>query len=1013
MIHSAESYLPLLKGFLFYYILESDQKSLMSSATVFTVDRGQRIPRDDNPSVIYFLIEGEATLRLQNGLDISRVSPGRSFELRPLLLKEKSWHYIWTVERKSTILSIPWAAFEQALVKNTEAYQYLLRISQSVVIQRLKRDLSGLGLSRGAIVETIARLHQETVDHIFSDWNRKVFLLLFQGQLNAHVKFNDKRHIIDRVKAGDSFLLDLQSTNLTFEAEDDSRAWVLFESEWLTFQFKNEFKQYLDTFNLEHTRRIASEDDDVTRLADLNDQNISKENIKAKFNYNSNFGSSFLFFWRSFFRPVVFGSRDENKLAPAALASIAKHFGYKMGMGRIEAKIGGLATTQSIEGLSSSANLLGFKSTVHLSKTVPLNKQYWPCVVNLNNGIRILYAANHEQSLLGDPETGETFVTSTREVNLRLSEEKFVNFEVTENLKDRPENGIPYFDYLRLLFKSPRLVTLYLIAGTVSFVLALALPVLNQYLFDVVIGERNTRLLVPVMILIISFSVFSGMLSLFNQKVSIDLATIISIRLKKMFQNRLFDLPSNYLRSFGSSGILTRFLDVEQIAQFFAQGLLGSFLGIFLMFGSLSVLWLYHHWLAFLVVALVPLEVILVRFLKPALQDAKLELTQLKARESRMIVEHFAASEDLKPLKGQLTSRWRWELSALQGAKNLRRSGILSSIFQVSHFLVGEIVKIICFIVAVRLYLKGELTLGQVIGTSFLVPKVSQPIQGMISTYFQYLSVRPLMLRLNDLIFAPIEILSGQKLKRDKIKGDIEFKNVSFSFDGSSRLALNNISFKIKSGEKIAIVGPSGSGKSSLSNLLNGVFEPSSGKILLDGHDVSELSLGALRNDVCVVEQEGGLFSGTIQENIAWGDSEPDVERVQRAAAMAELEEEILARPGGFASPLSHGGTGVSEGQRQRLLLARVLYRNPSVIVLDEATSHLDPISEERVMNRLLNEFEDKTVILFTHRVHLAINADRIFYMEDGKLLESGNHETLIKEKQKYYDFFLMHLSVG
>ncbi len=378
-------------------------------------------------------------------------------------------------------------------------------------------------------------------------------------------------------------------------------------------------------------------------------------------------------------------------------------------------------------------------------------------------------------------------------------------------------------------------------------------------------------------------------------------------------------------------------------------------------------------------------------------------------------MEHFSSTDDMRALKGQLTSRWRWEVNASQFADNIKKSGFLNSIFQVCHFLMGEIVKIAGFLVAVKLHIEGKLTLGQVVGTTMLIPKVSSPLMGFVNAYFQYFTVRPTLIMLNDFVYSPIEPIDFDlpTAKGMELRGQIEFRNVSFSYDSAQKKTLKNVSFRIDPGEKVVVIGPSGSGKSSIASLMVGLHEPNVGQILIDDTAFEFYDLSAIRQSIGFVEQNGSLFAGTIQENIAWGDSEPDIERVQKCASIAEIDEEILSKPGGYMFPIQHGGLGVSEGQKQRILLARALYRNPSLLILDESTSHLDPISEERIINRLMEIYKEKTILFFTHRVHLSLKADKVLYLEDGELKEWGPHGELISHRKSYYDFYSMHLSLG
>jgi len=1016
MIVGVERYQGVLKESLFTFLPPGEEQILVASAEVLIAEKGQRIAREDGPQMLYFLLEGDATLRLRSGADVGRVIPGRSFELKPLILKEQNWQFEWVAETDVTLMRIPWPLFEASLKKNTKAYQYLARISSSVALQRLKRDLNGLGLTRDAVVEIIANLHLETIDNIFSDWSRKVFFTLQNGEVMASVRFNDHKCKVAYLQAGDTSLVDLRETKLTYEADENTHAWVLYESEWLKLQYKDQFASFLEVFKLHAANFVEPEMVEATRVVDIAKMPPSKRTMEPS-DYSQASGGTMMTWWlRKIFKPEIVGGRDENRSTLSVLSTLAQFYRRPMGQRRIETKIQGLASSPSFEGLSRAARILGFETKFIETGRLPLNDKYWPAILLMDSGFRILFATDGKKALLGDPDTGTVFEAGVERVEERLMEKRVLIVKQGSGLKSRRDPQIPFEEYLKMLFSRPKLIFLFVVAGFLGFFFDLSLPVLNQYLFDVVIAEKNSRLFFPAIGVILLFSIFSSYLGNFSQRVSLDISRNFTIKMKSYFMNRVFQLPVDYVRNMGTSGLLTRFTDIDSVGQFFAQGLLGSFLGFFLMIGSLSVLWLYHHSLVYLIVAVIPFEVVIVRWLRPRLERTRFEQAQLRAGENRMMMEHFTSLDDMRALKGQLTSRWRWELSAEQGAKNIRQSGFLNAVFQVCHFLMGEIVKILCFLLAVKLYLEGQMTLGQVVGTSLLVSKVSSPLQNFVSTYFQYFSVRPTLVMINDLIYAPVEPVdleaSGAK-QEQPLKGQIEFRNVSFAYDPTQEETLEKISFLVKPGEKIAVVGPSGSGKSSIANLLTGLYEASSGQILIDDTSIDFFNLSALRGSVGFVEQDGVLFAGTIQENIAWGDPEPDVERVQRAAALAEIEEEILAKPGGYSFPIQHGGVGVSEGQKQRLLIARAMYQNPSILIMDEATSNLDPISEDRVINRVFDRFKDKTVIFFTHRVHLTMRADRVFYVEDGRLLEVGTHNELIQKRDKYYEFFILHLSLG
>lgn len=1019
MIVGIEHYKAALKDSLISFLKTEDQNLIYKEAEVLLVEKGARIPREENPQFLYFLLEGEASLRLKNGVDVGRIGPGRSFELKPLILHEQAWQFEWTADSHLTYMRIPWAIFEGALKKNPQSYQYLGRMAGSVPLQRLKRDLVGLGLSHSAIVEIIATLHLEAVDAIFSDWGRQVFFTLQQGEIVASIRLNEHKCKVSFLQTGDTSLLSLRDSHLTYDADESTRVWALFENEWKNLKHYEEFKNFLEVFSLHKKNLVGQDDVEKTRVADLEQTAIVKRNEKESKKSHvlkADFLSQLTYFKHQIIRPQVIAGRDENRSTLSLLATLAKHHGHSMGQRRIENKIQGLATAPSLDELARAAKMLGFEVRFLDSEKIPTNVKYWPAVVMLDSGFRIIFSINGNKVLLGDPDSGTLFHSTISRIEERLLEKKILIIQKGVQLKSRVDPGIPMDFYIGILLSRPYLILLFILSGFLGFFFDLSLPVMNQYLFDVVIGQKNDKLFFGAIGLILLFSVCSSFLQSFSQRVATDISTQFSIKLKSFFMNRVFSLPVDYVRNIGTSGILSRLTDIDSVAGFFSQGILSTFLGFFLMLGSLSVLWLYHHNLVFGVLVFIPIEVVMVRWLKPKLERLRFDQAQLKANENRLLMEHFTSTDDMRSLKGQLTSRWRWELNAQQSSANIKKSGMLNSIFQISHFLTGEIVKIFSFLIAVKLYLDSEISLGQVVGTTLLVPKVSQPLMGFVSSYFQYFSIRPVLVMMNDLIYAPvepIEFIEKNHAKEVPLRGQIEFRNVNFSYDSTQKQTLKNVSFKIEAGEKIVILGPSGSGKSSIAALIAGLYDPNQGQILLDDTAFEFYNLMTIRSSIGFVEQDGSLFAGTIQENIAWGDPEPDIEFMQKCAAIAEIDEEILGKPGGYMFPIQHGGLGVSEGQKQRILLARALYRRPSVLILDEATSHLDPISEERIITRLLDLYRDKTILFFTHRVHLSMKADKVMYLEDGELREFGLHKDLIRGRNNYYEFYSLHLSLG
>jgi ATP-binding cassette subfamily B protein len=365
----------------------------------------------------------------------------------------------------------------------------------------------------------------------------------------------------------------------------------------------------------------------------------------------------------------------------------------------------------------------------------------------------------------------------------------------------------------------------------------------------------------------------------------------------------------------------------------------------------------------------------------------------------------------METVKGQgmeLHSRWRWQqLYGGQIAAGFRNTITSTAAGSASHFL-EQLSGLLVLWVGAGLVLKGELTLGQLIAFRILSGYVTSPLLRLATLWQNFQETALSLERLSDIVDHPQEIeIAGESLPPlPPIKGAISYERVNFRFGTGGQLQLLNIEFNIPAGSFVGIVGSSGSGKSTLVKLLTRLYDPLEGTIRLDGNDISKVDLYSLRRQIGVVPQDSLLFDGTVQENISLTRPDADFDEITDAAKVACAHDFIQQLPAGYSSSVGERGSGLSGGQRQRLAIARMILKQPRLLVLDEATSALDIDTEQQLIRNLVAAYRGRTVLFITHRFGNMRHADHILVLHNGALVEQGPHNELMAIGGRYATLF-------
>ncbi|MGO4876964.1 peptidase domain-containing ABC transporter [Pedobacter psychrotolerans] len=701
---------------------------------------------------------------------------------------------------------------------------------------------------------------------------------------------------------------------------------------------------------------------------------------------------------------------DTTDCGAACLASVVAHYGLKVPVARIRQLASTDDSGTNIFGMVEAAAALGFKAKGVRTNLENLGNIPLPAVAcikkpNGDNHFIVLDKVGHSSVTIMDPADGKSH---------RYSDEKFgtqwngilILFSVSEKFVPGTFTRSVFSRFWTLISAQKVMLFQASLCALIYTVLALSSFLFIKRITDSIIiaGDYGSlNLVVMGMLVVLVFQVIIGALKgvlLLKTGKNIDSSLILG------YYKHLMGLPQKFFDAMRVGEIISRINDAVKIRSFINEVSVNLMVSLFIVVLSLIFLVFYHWKLGLTLFLLLPLYLIIYLITDRVNSGSQRRIMENSAQLESQLVESLTSVSTLKRFNLQYFSNDQIQERIHVLLKSVFVSGINSIISGISTEFISRLITILLLWIGSKAVFQGEVTPGTLLSSYILIGYFTGPLTALVSANRSIQDAIIASDRLFEIMDLETEDKGGNVIFSKSNMGDIRFNKVSFRY-GSNRNVLNELNFTIDKGSLTAIVGESGCGKSTLTSLLQHLYTPTSGEILIGDHLISDFEVSTLRRLIAIVPQEVDIFSGNVIDNIALGEQNPDMQHIISICLNLGILSFIENLQDGFYTRIGKNGIILSAGQKQRLAIARALYFDPEILVLDEATSALDSISEQFVQQIITNlRSKGRTVIVIAHRLTTIQHADRIIVLKNGIIQEDGCHSALMSYKGTYYDLW-------
>ncbi|OKO77714.1 type I secretion system permease/ATPase [Bradyrhizobium sp. NAS96.2] len=645
---------------------------------------------------------------------------------------------------------------------------------------------------------------------------------------------------------------------------------------------------------------------------------------------------------------------------------------------------------------------LGLKARAYRTEWSRLGSTPLPAIASLRDGGFLLLAkADAERVLVQSPLTLRPVLMSRDEL-LAIWDGQLILMTRRAGLSDMARR----FDigwFVAAIQRYRHLLSEVLVASFFLQLLGLVSPLFFQVVIDKVLVHRSLSTLDVLAFGLLTVSVFETVLGILRTYLFAHTTNRIDVELGARLFQQLLALPMAYFQARRVGDSVARVRELENIRNFLTSSALTLLIDLFFTSVFLGVMFFYSPLLSWTVLGSFPFYIAISAGATPLFRRRLDEKFRRGAENQAFLVESVTGIETVKAMavEPQMQRRWEEQLAGYVAA-SFRVLSLGNSASQTVQ-LVSKLVTASILYCGARLVIDGSLSVGELVAFNILAGRVSTPVLRLAQLWQDFHQARLSIARLGDILNTAAEpTYSTGRARLQAIRGDIKFDHVSFRYRVDGQEVLQDVSFEVPAGQTVGIVGPSGSGKSTFAKLIQRLYVPERGRVLVDGMDLAMADAAWLRRQIGVVLQENVLFNRSVRDNIALADPALPMERVIAAARLAGAHEFILELPEGYDTMVGERGSTLSGGQRQRIAIARALVTDPRILIFDEATSALDYESERIIQQNMKQIADGRTVLVIAHRLSTVRTADRIVTLDCGRLVEDGSHDTLIKTGGRY-----------